>query len=997
LPRLRRALRLFFPTLFFVAQLLTAKVVFAQTTPPATNTVVAFGYGVGMLQAGDGNFYGIADSIELPCIPGVGECDSIYQTTAAGVWSVFHKFGEANTNTVTDPDSCQLTDLIVGTDGKLYGTCIYGGSGGNGTIFSISLNGPSGDVTTLASFGQDAKGNPDPGYQPLSLVESSDGDLYFTNPVGVYRLNPSGSVEPIYTFTLTIKPGVYIWPNGGNPTSIMQASDGNFYVTLSITPGTGGAASSSPGGLAGAIAQISPSGGFKLLHTLALDGSEGNNPAGPLVEDQAGNLYGMTGYSNNSKFATAGGVAFKITTSGQYTPLHSFTGGADGAVTGEGLIPTLILGSDGNLYGTTTGGGNLTTKTCSSYGCGTVFRLTTSGTLTTLHAFTGGIPKSLIVSQNPQVDGSGPRAPLVQTAGGYFYGIQTTVFSDPVVFKISLTKPIPSPVQLTFSPATVGVGQTTTLNWQVLNAFSSTAQQCGASVVGNPPGAGKWAGPQPGKLTGAIYAGSSEITPIAAGTYTFALTCGGHESGFGTLRVTGLEITTKSLTTAIVGQSYQAFLVATGGISPLTWAFAGTLPKGLTFSPAGELNGTPKQFGNYPLAFAVQDSSTVPQRAAQSYVLTVKSGLVLSPDLPSANQGKPYSYALKVTGGLKPYHFSLTSGTLPPGLKFNTSAGVISGTPEKAGTVTLVIVVSDAENPKATDQQSFVFTTIPPPLIITTVSMPNASVGKPYSASLAATGGVPPYSWSHYGETGLNNEVPPGLSISAKGILSGTPIQWDKGLPDYFAVQVTDSAEPKVSVTRTLAMSVLSTLKITTDSLPVGVVGVHLDVPLKAEGGVPPYTWTASAEPEAPNDIGLYIDDGVLEYQPIVAANDTVTLTVKDSEKGAALTSVKLPLIFADAPLRTTTTLASSSAKIRAGQSVTFTATVSASAGPAPQGQVTFYNGGATLGSATMDAAGQATFKTTFAKSGTFSITAIYSGASTYEASKSKVLTETVN
>jgi hypothetical protein len=101
---------------------------------PATNTVIAFGYGVGMLQAGDQNFYGISTSIEVPCVPNVGECDKIYQVTPTGMASVFYTFGQASSNSANNPSGCQLTGLIVGTDGDLYGTCIYGGSGGNGTI-----------------------------------------------------------------------------------------------------------------------------------------------------------------------------------------------------------------------------------------------------------------------------------------------------------------------------------------------------------------------------------------------------------------------------------------------------------------------------------------------------------------------------------------------------------------------------------------------------------------------------------------------------------------------------------------------------------------------------------------------------------------------------------------------------------------------------------------------------------------------------------------------
>ena len=394
----------------------------AQT---ATNTVVTLAYGVGMLQAGDQNFYGISTSIELPCVPDVGECNKIYQVTSDGVASVFYTFAGTNSNpSLNSPGSCQLTDLIAGTDGGLYGTCIYGGNGGHGSIFKIPLDGSTPNPITLISFGS-VNGVPDFGYQPQSLVEGDDGDIYFTNAVGVSKLDSSGGVFTVYTFPITTPTN--ICTDGCFPTSIMQASDGNFYLTLAVSPGAVAAYSES-GGLGlqpGAIVQISPTGQFQLIHTLAADGSEGDTPSGPLVQDSSGALYGMTASSNNNYLQTSGGVAFKVTTAGKYTILHSFTGGADGMVDIAKFMPALILGSDENLYGTTVAGGNPTLEDCTPFGCGTVFQLTTAGALTTLYTFTGGYPDddTTTVQQNPQVNGAGPRA-LVQTSDGSFYGIQ---------------------------------------------------------------------------------------------------------------------------------------------------------------------------------------------------------------------------------------------------------------------------------------------------------------------------------------------------------------------------------------------------------------------------------------------------------------------------------------------------------------------------------------------------------------------------------------------
>ena len=403
----------------------------------------------------------------------------------------------------------------------------------------------------------------------------------------------------------------------------MQGSDGNFYLTLDVAPG----ALAEPGGLGlqpGAIVQVSPAGQFQLIHTLAADGSEGDTPSGPLVEDSTGAFYGMTASSNNNYLQPAGGVAFKVTTAGQYTILHSFTGGADGMVDIDKFMPALILGSDGNLYGTTVAGGNTTSDNCTPFGCGTVFQLTTAGALTTLHTFTGGYPDddTTTVQQNPQVDGAGPRA-LVQTSDGSFYGIQEGGADFPVVFKIALTDPdpLPAPIQITFDPSTVSPGDPTSLNWSVVNAFSQTAQVCSASIVGNPAGAdaADWTGVQPGSLSGLVYEGGTTITPTAQGTFTYALTCGGQESGFATLAVnnnSSLQITPPSMAAlqATVSQPYELDLTAFGGTEPYTWSIPeGTvLPPGLTFEQQEDnfvFSGTPQQFGKYSLVVEVEDSS----------------------------------------------------------------------------------------------------------------------------------------------------------------------------------------------------------------------------------------------------------------------------------------------------------------------------------------------------------------------------------------------------
>ncbi len=984
----------------------------AQT---ATNTVIAFGFGTGILQAGDQNFYGIATSVELPCVPGVGECNIIYKVTPDGVASVFYTFAGTNSNSpsLNSSGSCQLTDLIVGTDGSLYGTCIYGGNGGNGSIFKIPLDGSQPNPITLASFGS-VNGVPSFGYQPQSLVEGDDGDIYFTNSVGVSKLDSSGGVTTVYTFP--IENPANICTNGCYPTSIMQGSDGNFYLTLAVSPG----AVAEPGGLGlqpGAIVQVSPGGQFQLIHTLAADGSEGDTPSGPLVQDSSGALYGMTASSNNNYLQTAGGVAFKVTTAGQYTILHSFTGGADGMVDIDKFMPALILGSDGNLYGTTVAGGNTTAARCTPFGCGTVFQLTTAGALTTLHAFTGGYPAddTTTVQQNPQVDGAGPRA-LVQTSDGSFWGIQEGGEDFPVVFKISFTDPLPAPIQITFDPSTVSPGAPTSLNWSVVNAFSQTAQLCSASIVGNPAGAdaADWTGKQPGEMSGVVYEGGATITPTAEGNFTYALTCGGQESGFATLAVnnnSSLQIVPPSMAAlqATVSQDYNLALTAFGGTEPYTWSIepGGTVPPGLTFNEEnGTFEGTPQQFGKYSLVVEVEDDSKpnpLPPQY-QSITFNVVSGLNLLNSLPNGVVGTNYpgSLAALTTGGLPSYTWALTKGTLPAGLQLDQTTGAIIGTPTTPGTSSFTITVSDSEDPQATFQQSFNLV-IGGTLELTTPSplTPNAAVGQPYSAQLAASGGTAPYFYSFVTDAG---NVPPGLTLSSSGILSGTPTQYTTAAGGYnnFFVMVSDSSTPPLSSTFGVAIQVQSTLQIVPPTLgdgdpglPDGTVGVLTSVPLMATGGIPPYKWSASSTPSANLDLAI-VDGNVLQYFPTAPLYYMVTLTVADSEQFPPTPQVVVPLMTLPLQLPTTTTLTSSNTTAGTGESVTLTAKVTQSSGAVPTGQVIFSYATTTLGTVTLDANGNAALQTSFPETGVYNITASYGGNGTDAPSASNTLTETV-
>jgi len=177
---------------------------------------------------------------------------------------------------------------------------------------------------------------------------------------------------------------------GKEPFDILaQGRDGNLYGT------TEGGGSSN----LGVVFRITPSGKLKVLYNF--DGVHGANPQG-LTLGTDGNFYGTTYYGGADNF----GTIFKITKSGSLTTLYTFTYNPDGAYP---LAP-LIQGTDGNFYGTTLLGGATT------WNAGTVFRITPSGTLRTLHSF---------CNFSVCADGLLPTGGLVQATDGNFYGTTT--------------------------------------------------------------------------------------------------------------------------------------------------------------------------------------------------------------------------------------------------------------------------------------------------------------------------------------------------------------------------------------------------------------------------------------------------------------------------------------------------------------------------------------------------------------------------------------------
>jgi hypothetical protein len=730
----------------------------------------------------------------------------------------------------------------------------------NGTILGIPTGGGVSSFTVQATDGANT-----------ALTATQTVSIAVASVVTITTSTlPNGSVGAAYSATLGAVGGLapYTWAltTGSLPTGLLMSPDGvfsgspavsaNYSLVLRATDAASNTATQTVSLYVGSGIVFGsptlPNGVLNTPYSYTLSVQGGTSPytwtlmAGALP---SGITLSSTGVLSGTP-TIAGSYAFQVkatdATSVVNTEIVTLLVASLPTITTASTLPS---GQQGGPY----------SQTLTATGC--------SGACTWYIA-SGALPAGLSFSTSGAISGT-------STASGTFNFVARATDSLSGVAMQSFNLTIGG--TLAVSTATLPSGNIGVSYSQTLAATGGTAPYTWAVTSGSLPSG----------LT-LTTAGLLSGTPTAPASYTFTLTVTDGVTATASQSYTVVIGSTFTITTATplptgsVGTPYSATFSAVGGTTPYaSWTIVGgTIPSGLVWSSSSTtatLIGTPTTNGSY--IFQVQVTDAVGGVATKLFSVTIGGSLAIttSPTLPTGTLNTPYSVTLAATGGTAPYTWSFYSGTMPAGLTLS-AAGVLSGTPTAAISVSFVLKVTDSTSATAT--QPFTLLVNDSVTILSASTLPAGSYRTAYSYTLAAAGGTGYYTWSLTSGT-----LPPGLSLSTAGVLSGLPTL---GGSYTFTIKATDTASTTASRTFTLAIS--SGLTITTTSpLSDATLGNSYYLTFGGSGGTGPYTWSLFSG-TLPTGLAL-TSGGTLSGTPTVAGTFNFVIRLDDSATSLSTSS----------------------------------------------------------------------------------------------------------
>ena len=384
--------------------------------------------------------------------------------------------------------------------------------------------------------------------------------------------------------------------------------------------------------------------------------------------------------------------------------------------------------------------------------------------------------------------------------------------------------------------------------------------------------------------------GTISGTPTGGGSYNFTVTATdsagtGPYSGARAYALTVdaptivLSPPAGALPGGTTGLAYSQSFGATAGTGPYTYSVTGALPAGLSLSSAGVLSGTPTAGGTFNFTVNTTDSSTGtgPFTASGSYSLTIAApAIAIAPStLPHAAFGAAYSQTVTASGGIAPYSYSVTSGTLPQGLSIST-AGVLSGAPTEVGTFNIAITATDA----ATGTGPFTGTQTYALIVDQVLPVANA-VTATVAANSTANGITLAIAGGAADSVGVASPAAHGTATASGTTIAYTPAAGYSGT-DSFTYTATNAAgtSPAATVTVTVTAPTLI-VSPATGALAGATMGTRYSQAVSGSGGTAPYAYavTLGALPA-----GLALDaTGNISGTPTATGSFGFTVTATDA------------------------------------------------------------------------------------------------------------------
>lgn len=383
--------------------------------------------------------------------------------------------------------------------------------------------------------------------------------------------------------------------------------------------------------------------------------------------------------------------------------------------------------------------------------------------------------------------------------------------------------------------------------------------------------------------------GALSGTPTASGTFNATVTATDSSTGTGpytgsraysiTIAAPSLSLSPASVVSASYGVAYSQTFTAGGGTAPYSYTESGSLPSGMTWNAAtATLAGTPTQTGTFPFSVTTTDSTggTGPATKTQNYTLTISAPtIVLAPATVSGgNVGTAYSATLTASGGISPYSFAVTGGSLPTGISLS-SAGALSGTPTAGGSFNVTVTATDAHG--STGSQSYTLAIGTPTLVLSPASLHAAVAETPYSQTMTTSGGTVPYSYAI-----TAGALPPGVVLNnITGTLSGTPTTAGSFNVTIRATDSSTGTGAPFTTSHSYTLQVNApTVTMTPTVLPAPQVAVAYSQQLSASGGNGSYTYAVTGS----LPVGLSLSpSGLLAGTPTAAGTANFTVTATDS------------------------------------------------------------------------------------------------------------------